>query len=294
MDDLAATFVAHLAPGAAAPSTSPEELSAKLSQILVAARAAWPGVELPNATVLQHLAERVAADTRPERALGRLHATDLYLACACAQGVPRAIAAFKEAYATEVATALIRLGNSAAFADEVMQQLLVRHLVPAEGRPARIAEYAGRGALAAWVRVAATRLAIDLRRRDKRHASSPPEAFFDLQDPAIDPELGYLRSRYAAEFNTALRKSFDSLEPRERNVLRMHFVDGLSIDDIGALYRVHRATAARWIAGARRKMLSDTRARLSEQLTLTPSQFDSLMRLVRSELDVSLQRLVSG
>ena len=293
MDDLTATFVANLTSGAA-PSTSPAELSAKLSQILVAARSAWPGVDLPDAVFVKHLAERVTGDTRPEGVLARLHATDLYLACACAQGLPRAIAAFKAAYATEVATTLTRLGNSPAFADEVMQQLLVRHLVPAEGRPARIAEYAGRGALAAWVRVAATRLAIDLRRRDKRHASSPPEAFLDLQDPAIDPELGYLRSRYAAEFNTALRNSFDSIEPRERNVLRMHFVDGLSIDDIGALYRVHRATAARWIAGARRKMLADTRARLSEQLTLTPSQFDSLMRLVRSELDVSLQRLVSG
>jgi RNA polymerase sigma-70 factor (ECF subfamily) len=72
----------------------------------------------------------------------------------------------------------------------------------------------------------------------------------------------------------------------------MHFVDGLTIDEIGALYQVHRATAARWISGARNTLLADTRARLTARLALTPSQFDSLMRLVRSELDLSLQRLV--
>jgi DNA-directed RNA polymerase specialized sigma24 family protein len=38
--------------------------------------------------------------------------------------------------------------------------------------------------------------------------------------------------------------AMDAMPPLERAVLRYQVVDGLSIDEIGALYDVHRATAA--------------------------------------------------
>ena len=41
-------------------------------------------------------------------------------------------------------------------------------------------------------------------------------------------------------------EAFAALESRERNLLRYALGDGLSVDAIGTLYRVHRATAARW------------------------------------------------
>jgi hypothetical protein len=41
-----------------------------------------------------------------------------------------------------------------------------------------------------------------------------------------------------------------TLSRRDRNLLRYQYFDHLTVDDIGALHRVHRATAARGVARA--------------------------------------------
>ena len=82
-----------------------------------------------------------------------------------------------------------------------------------------------------------------------------------------------------------------ALESRERSVLRMHVVDGLNIDEIGTVHRVHRPTVARRIAKARETLLAETRARLPTSLKINESQFASLMIVVRSHLDLSVERL---
>ena len=41
-----------------------------------------------------------------------------------------------------------------------------------------------------------------------------------------------------------------TLSAQERTVLRLHVLDGLGTDEIGALYKVHRTTVARWQAQA--------------------------------------------
>jgi len=54
--------------------------------------------------------------------------------------------------------------------------------------------------------------------------------------------------------------------PRERNLLRYQVLDRLGIDHIGALHGVHRVTAARWIAHARRALIEGVRRRLQDRL----------------------------
>jgi RNA polymerase sigma-70 factor (ECF subfamily) len=84
------------------------------------------------------------------------------------------------------------------------------------------------------------------------------------------------------------------LEPRERNLLRMHLLDGLSIDQIGVFYRIHRATAFRWVAKARERVWDETRNRLREKLRLSPSEYDSILHQVRSQLDLSIERVLGS
>lgn len=67
----------------------------------------------------------------------------------------------------------------------------------------------------------------------------------------------------------------------------------MNIDRIGAVFNVHRATVARWIAAAREGLLERTMARLGERLRLEPADFESLLRVVRSSLDVSLHALLA-
>src|SRR5262249_564583 len=140
------------------------------------------------------------------------------------------------------------------------------HLFVGEDAGPRLGLYAGRGPLRAWVGVAAARTALMLRRSQQRTR----EVSADEDDWAgalatistNNPELELLKRQYAAAFGVALRDAVGGLEPRQRTVLRMSFVDGLSIDEIGAVYAVHRATAARWIQRACDTLFEKTRALL--------------------------------
>ena len=106
--------------------------------------------------------------------------------------------------------------------------------------------------------------------------------------------MRHIRQLYRGEFKTAFTGAMRSLESRERNILRMYLVDGLNIDQIGKVYGVHRATVARWIARSREKLLSETRRRLLGVLRMSEARFDSLMVIVRSHLDLSLERLLEA
>ena len=267
-------------------------LEERLGRGLSTARAAWPGVALDGARFAAHLARHLPADS-PVEALERLHLTDLYLACACAEGLPLAHAAFEARVLPEVHVAVARLKLPPSSVDEVRQLVRQKMLVPGPDTPARLAAYPGTGPLSGWVRAAALWLALDLQRqRSNQDVSMEDSTLSLLVDPGDDPELVYLKTTYRAEFNTAFTQALANLSPRERNTLRLKYLDGLSIDQLGALYGVHRATAARWVVAAQQALLEETRRLLTERLRLTGSQLDSVLRLISSQLDVSLSRLL--
>ncbi|HWE27728.1 MAG TPA: sigma-70 family RNA polymerase sigma factor, partial [Polyangia bacterium] len=179
--------------------------------------------------------------------------------------------------------------------DEVRQQL--RHkllLAPRPGERPRIADYAGRGPLQAWVRVAATRAAIDyLRSAGARFgAEVQPDDLSPDPGAGDSPEVDYMKERYRPQFKAAFQAALRELDSEQRNVLRLHVVEGLNIDEIGSLFKVHRSTVARWIAAARRQVLAAAREKLSDELGLSAPEFDSLAGVVRSQLDLSVANIL--
>jgi len=183
-----------------------------------------------------------------------------------------------------------KLGLDRAAIDEVRQRLRHRLLVPNHAGHQKIADYRGLGRLPSWLRVVAIRIALDLKQQEPHRSSSPPR---DDQLVSDDPELDYLRQRYAEDFRVAFVDALRALPIEQRNVLRLHLLDGLSIDRIGKLHDVHRATAARWLVNARERLAKDTQRLLQSRLNVSPSEFESLLRLVRSDLDVSLCRILA-
>jgi RNA polymerase sigma-70 factor (ECF subfamily) len=73
----------------------------------------------------------------------------------------------------------------------------------------------------------------------------------------------------------------------------MHLLDGASIDRIAAVHSVHRATAARWLERIRERLASGTRRLLQERLRVSRDELASLVRLIDSQLDLSLSTLLS-
>ncbi|NBD10198.1 sigma-70 family RNA polymerase sigma factor [Corallococcus sp. Z5C101001] len=277
--------------GGAEPAGALSILQERLATALETARQSWPGVALEGPRFAAHLARLVPADGN-EETWGRLHMTDVYLARAAADGLPAALATFEQRLMPEVDAAVARLKLPPAGLDEVRQALRQRMLVGSAEAPARLAAYPGTGPLAGWVRAAALWLALDWQRQRSGQAQSEDGDLSMLVAPGDDPELAYLKQTYRAEFTASFQAALAALSARQRNFLRLKYLDGLGIDQLGALYGVHRSTAARWVVGAQEELLEGTRQRLTERLRLTRSQLDSVLRLISSQLDVSLSRLL--
>jgi RNA polymerase sigma-70 factor (ECF subfamily) len=106
-----------------------------------------------------------------------------------------------------------------------------------------------------------------------------------------DPELAYFKQHYGAQFRAAFRAAVASLTARERNLLRYSVTDGFGIDQIAAIYHVHRATAARQLRHARRALADATRQRLRVALGVGDRELDSILRVLMSMTDAALQEI---
>ena len=253
------------------------------SAVLERARAVYPAAWLTDAEFLAHL-RAVTADGGEDPAA--LHAADLYLACACARGHAEALVALEREHLTRVREYVAGVARSAEEVGEVAQRVRERLLVAEPGRPPRIATYSGRGSLGGWIRVTAVRVARDLWRGTRAHEPVRDE----LEPGVVAPELGYWKRAYGEVVSRAVQDALDSLEGEPRALLKMHYVDGLSIDQVGVAVGKSRATGARMLAAARQTLLTGIRQRLVGALGVRPEEADSLLAFVRSRLDVSLGR----
>ncbi len=286
MRTLAAVFQSHYRGHCAPPKT----LEPILQQLVGEARSAWPELTLEPARFVEHIAARLPEGRPVEEALSRLRAPDLFLACSCLVGDRRAIELFEHRLLSQLPLHLAHLRLPPATVQEVHQQLSERLLLGGPERAPKIGDYSGQGALGAWVRVAAVRTALNLRRGLKREVQRDSDSSW--KDHSPDPELRLIKARYQGDFQKAFQEVLQSLSQKERNLLRLHFLDGLNVDQLGTLLHVHRATAARWVQACRMKLIADIQALLRDRLRLTASEYGSLAGLVQSQLEVSIHRFL--
>jgi RNA polymerase sigma-70 factor (ECF subfamily) len=244
----------------------------------------WPLVKLSFEEFLGHCA-RVLGASEEEAELPR-EAADLYLCCACVEAQPEALRAFESEGLGVAKAAITRINREADFVQDTLQEVWDKLLL---GTEPRVKQYAGRGPLKAWVRVTATRVALDCQRARGRIAGRQVELSEQLAARALSPEAELTKARFGPAFTRALRDAVAALSAQERNVLRMHVSGQCSIDAIGRAYNVHRATAARWLDRARAKLHESVRQELCvRQDKLTASEFKSLAAMMGSELELSL------
>ena len=265
------------------------DLDRRLWTLVGEGRAAWPQIALPGRDLVEFVARQVTSELA-DAALDGLRPADLYLACACARGMAGALATFDREYMREVDIALARMRITGARLADVKQ--LVRQRLFVAGK---IAEYAGRGDLRRWVRSVAVRTCLNDLRKGKREVLVDDDHLIAQHAIAADdPEVEYMKRTYAGEFKAAFGEALGQLGPREQTLLRYHHVDGLNIDEIGAIYRVHRVTAFRWLEKAKEQLVKGTLERLRARLQLPPAELDSVLRMIRSQIHLSLVRHLGG
>lgn len=243
---------------------------------VTAAHPRLPDDAAARAQFAQFVASRV-----PTAELETRQLADLYLAWACERGYTTAIQIFERDVVPPLERAL------ATFADrrDVIQQLRERMLV---ATPRGIAAYDGRAPLAVWLRVCATRIGLREQAKAQRTEPLDDHRLDELAPGVPDPELAYLKRVYGASFREAFDAAVASLEPRERNLLRLSVTDGLGIDQLAKIFHIHRATAARRLRQARETLVLATRDRMRETLALSESELESVMRMIRNLTDFTL------
>lgn len=257
---------------------------AALDARLVTARATHPATWVDDDRFCAHALERAGGDEAVAERIEKLHAEDLYLAVACADGNAAAIASFEQEHMAHVADFVARIDSSIAFADEVRQRLRTRLLVRSEDGPPRILTYSGAGPIGGWLRVCAVREAREMagRRGNERE--------LDTAAGTVDPELAWLKAKYGDLVSVAFKKALDGLTADERTMLRMHYLDGLTLEQVASLFRVSRATGARALAKARSSIVDAVRRELKTAVGVETSSADSLLAFVRSRIEIDLAK----
>ena len=270
-----------------------DQLEVRLAGQLASAEERWPDVSVDRKRFVAHWATQLARAGDVGTAIDQLHLSDLYLAFACAEGDAGALRSFGTMLLS-VAGAVRSVDASPSFVDEILQRLRTRVLVPEDGRQPRILDYAGRGSLENWLRAGALRLALNARRDARRGPEPLPNAsLWEPAAPTVERTLELLRGKYAAEFGRALREAFGTLEASERNVLRMHFLEGMSLNQIAAMYQVNKSTISRRMAKARETLLERTRGQLERVLDMPAPELDSLLQQLGPKLDLSLTSVLN-
>ena len=138
-----------------------------IRDLYAAGQQQWPHVALTFDTFETHCL-RILSESDPSEST-RQYAGDLYLCCAGSTGNVLAASIIAREGADTVRRAIARINREPDFVEETVQEVWEKLIA---GPEPRIAEYAGRGPLNAWLRVTAVHSALDSCRkrrvRDKR------------------------------------------------------------------------------------------------------------------------------
>lgn len=248
-----------------------------------AAQEAWPRVTFDGAVVARWLGARW------QNGAVLANASDVALAAACASGNSAAHEALRQTL-SRLARVLRRLPTSRVEPEDVCQALLDKLLVQRGDTAPGITRYGGTGPLEGWLRSGLVRTALNLERQGRHEEPTGLEELARAATLAAAPELAFVRAQYRTEFATAFRAALSELSSRDRNLLRLHHLNGVTLDALATMYKVHRATVARWLADAREQAMEGTRAAMLSTLEIAPDELSSLMRSLQSQLQVSLER----
>lgn len=267
------------------------DLEHRLAALCGVAEHELPDVRIERGVFVAYLRRRVRRDELDS--LDPAALVELYLVAALREGKHAAQAVFEARYVASLGSRIGTIRLSDADLDEVKQRARAKLLVPDEAGVLRIEEYAGRGRLAGLVRVVVTREALTLKRRTQREdplqEGDLAEPMADAWDPGIEVLKGKARAAFREAFSAAVRR----LTPRERNLLRLHLLGGVTLESLAAMYGVHRATVVRWLAAARGTVLDETRKGLGASLRVRGPELESIMEAIRGSLDLSVERLLA-
>jgi hypothetical protein len=105
-----------------------------------------------------------------------------------------------------------------------------------------------------------------------------------------------LRAAYRESFQDAVSTTLAGLSAQDRNLLRRHLVERMTLEEIAGPYRLHPATVARRLMALREQIATAVRAHLAghHRSEGGATSMESMAAAIRSEVYVSLAPLLAG
>ncbi len=272
-----------------AETTDCAALESAIARLYVQGRAGHPDLSVDDLMFARHLARcRAPINGHADG----LHAADLFLACGAVAGDERAVFRLHKEYWPIVVRYVRHIASGPL--DDLAQTLWETLLVGDITRPGTLTLYAGIGSLAGFVGITAQRMALRKVHRDDLAARTARRAAAEINAITRDSDLELMRLRYRDEFERAVRTALDLLDDRQRMILRMRVVDGLTVARIASVYQVAQATVSRWLDSTRIQIRENVRRSLGEHLSLTESEFEGFVGLMVSQLDISISKVLGA
>jgi|GEM_PF-5543614 len=249
----------------------------------------WPSFAAYKEQFVPRIAHTVRDDADESTAISLLRAEDLLLATAALAGCTAAQSEVESLIRETIRPALLKyLRSDEPLVEEIAQCTTVDVLYGRkEGRRAKLATYSGVGRLTGWLTTVAKHTAnehLEQRGRIPRDEPAAPPW------PDDDPETAPYMNQYGAHLMAAIRRAIDELPAKPRTLLKMSLVQGMSIDEIGRFYGVHRATAAKWIKDAKLLVVDHSQETFCGDTGAASTDFKSILRVLVGYVDVSIER----
>jgi RNA polymerase sigma-70 factor len=291
---LVVTFLEHSGGRIAVPGGT--EFEATLYRAWEDARAPWPKMDLSADVFVRHVAIRMSETHQGaslESLLKRLALDELYLACACVHRIPSAVKVLEQRYLAHLPTLLAHLRFANSLIDDVGQMVRIHLLMGSEESGPQLDRFAGRGSLLGWIRIVAERIALRLGASIRETVDGDIDKIVEnLPATESDAEKGLLTRRFSREFRMALREGFAALSSEQRDLIRLYFIEELSTTELGLRLGLNQSTVSRRLKAARRAIYEEAKGRVQERLGLSSSGFESHLKAMGSQVDVSLGTLM--
>jgi len=252
-------------------------------------------MKMDRGDFFEHLARRLSSDEDVLESLNSIVVDEFFLAFACAYGNENAQAHFIESYDQVIDKALLRFRKQNVSIEDVKHQILAYFLFPRKSLPPAISNYSGSGSLAGYLRISVLNEAVRfVKKGQKEIATDKMEEFDPTALTSKDPAIEALKQQYRTEFKEAFQEAIKALENKDVILLRLHYVSGLKMREIGALQNRGKSAVSRAIVQVREKLFRMTHERLMERIGVGKTEVHSIIRMVKSQLDVSFERILKN
>ena len=116
----------------------------------------------------------------------------------------------------------------------------------------------------------------------------------DQAAPTATPEVRALQERYRPHLKAAVQRALESVDEEDRRLLHRHAIEGVTVEQLGTEQGVHGSTISRRLTRVRQEIFDRTRQQLLAEVRLNESEFTSIVRVLRSDLDVSVRRILGA